>query len=102
VVVSHFHPDHVFGLMSKTPDNKPVFRHAAIYVPSTEFKFWVDPGIFTKLPENQARPTQKTSSDVSTLERQGETVRLGYLRKLDRLTLNTLLRNHASHLPTFY
>jgi glyoxylase-like metal-dependent hydrolase (beta-lactamase superfamily II) len=30
-----------------------VFPNAAIYVPSTEFKFWMDPGIFTKLPERQ-------------------------------------------------
>ena len=50
MIVSHFHPDHVFGLMSMTPDNTPV---SAIYVPSTDFKFWVDPGIFTKLPENR-------------------------------------------------
>jgi hypothetical protein len=53
VIVSHFHPDHVFGLMSKAPDNAPVFPNAAIYVPSTEFKFWMEPSIFTKLPESQ-------------------------------------------------
>jgi hypothetical protein len=41
VVVSHFHPDHVFGLMSKAPDNTPVFPNATIYVPGTEFKFWM-------------------------------------------------------------
>src|SRR6266436_7535464 len=29
VIVSHFHPDHVFGLMSKAPDNTPVFANAA-------------------------------------------------------------------------
>jgi glyoxylase-like metal-dependent hydrolase (beta-lactamase superfamily II) len=39
--------------MSKAPDNTPVFPNAAIYVPSTEFRFWMDPGIFTKLPERQ-------------------------------------------------
>jgi glyoxylase-like metal-dependent hydrolase (beta-lactamase superfamily II) len=32
VIVSHFHPDHVFGLMSKAPDNTPVFPNAAIYI----------------------------------------------------------------------
>ena len=53
VIVSHFHPDHVFGLMSKAPDNTPVFANAAIYVPSTEFRFWMDSAIFTKLPERQ-------------------------------------------------
>jgi glyoxylase-like metal-dependent hydrolase (beta-lactamase superfamily II) len=53
VIVSHFHPDHVFGLMSKAPDNTPVFPSATIYVPSNEFKFWMDSSIFTKLPEKQ-------------------------------------------------
>jgi len=28
VIVSHFQPDHVFGLMSKAPDNTPVFPNA--------------------------------------------------------------------------
>lgn len=53
VIVSHFHPDHVFGLMSRAPDNAPVFPNASIYVPSNEFRFWMDQSIFTKLPEKQ-------------------------------------------------
>jgi Metallo-beta-lactamase superfamily len=57
VVVSHFHPDNVFGLMSKAPDNTPVFPNAAVYVPSTEFKFWMDPSIFTN-PTSRIRARQ--------------------------------------------
>ena len=53
VIVSHFHPDHVFGLMSKAPDNTPTFPNAVVYVPSNEYKFWMDESIFTKLPEKQ-------------------------------------------------
>jgi len=53
VIVSHFHPDHVFGLMSKAPDNTPTFPDAVVYVPSNEYKFWMDESIFTKLPEKQ-------------------------------------------------
>src|SRR5450755_3977783 len=48
VIVSHFHPDHVFGLMSKAPDNTPVFPSAVVYVPSNEYKFWMDESIFNK------------------------------------------------------
>jgi glyoxylase-like metal-dependent hydrolase (beta-lactamase superfamily II) len=51
VIVSHFHPDHVFGIMSKAPDNTPVFPNAAIYVPNTVFKFWMDPGISLSSPK---------------------------------------------------
>lgn len=39
--------------MSKAPDNTPVFPNAVIYVPSNEYKFWMDASIFTKLPEKQ-------------------------------------------------
>ena len=53
VIVSHFHPDHVFGLMNKAPDNTPVFPNAVVYVPGNEYKFWMDESIFTKLPEKQ-------------------------------------------------
>ncbi len=53
VIVSHFHPDHVFGLMSKAPDNTPTFPNSVVHVPSDEFKFWMDESIFTKLPERQ-------------------------------------------------
>jgi glyoxylase-like metal-dependent hydrolase (beta-lactamase superfamily II) len=53
VIVSHFHPDHVFGLMSKAPDNTPTFPNSVVHVPSDEFRFWMDESIFTKLPERQ-------------------------------------------------
>src|SRR6266436_5609980 len=46
-------PDHVFGLMSRAPDNTPTFPNAVVYVPSNEYKFWMDESIFTKLPEKQ-------------------------------------------------
>jgi glyoxylase-like metal-dependent hydrolase (beta-lactamase superfamily II) len=60
VVVPHFHPDHVFGLMSKAPDNTPVFPNATIYVRSTEFRgSRVTPG--ETIPEWWA-----TSSGIST------------------------------------
>ena len=28
IVISHFHPDHIFGLMTKAPENKVVFPNA--------------------------------------------------------------------------
>lgn len=50
VLVSHFHPDHIFGLMAKDT-NAQVYPNAEILVPEAEFKFWTDPGVFTKVPE---------------------------------------------------
>ena len=49
IVVTHFHPDHIFGLMAKG-DNAQVFPNAEIIVPASEFKFWADPALIGKLP----------------------------------------------------
>lgn len=50
VLVTHFHPDHIFGLMEKGT-NAQVFPNADIVVPAKEFKFWTDEAVFSKLPE---------------------------------------------------
>lgn len=40
VVISHFHPDHMNGLIGT--DGKPVFPNAAVMAPEVEFAFWLD------------------------------------------------------------
>jgi glyoxylase-like metal-dependent hydrolase (beta-lactamase superfamily II) len=50
VFVTHFHPDHIFGLMAKET-NEQVYPKAQILVPAAEYKWWTDPGVFSKLPE---------------------------------------------------
>ncbi len=50
VLISHFHPDHIFGLMEKDT-NKPVYPNAEIVVSDVEYKFWTDPAVIDKLPE---------------------------------------------------
>lgn len=42
VVISHFHGDHVGGLLA--PDGTPAFPNAAVKVPEAEWTFWTDPG----------------------------------------------------------
>ena len=42
VVISHFHADHVNGLLM--PDNSRAFPNAEIKVPEVEWKFWMDDG----------------------------------------------------------
>ena len=49
ILISHFHPDHIFGLMAKGT-NAQVFPNAEIIVPSAEYKFWTDPALIPKLP----------------------------------------------------
>ena len=50
VLISHFHPDHIFGLMTKET-NEPVYAKAEIVMPETEYNWWTDPGVIAKLPE---------------------------------------------------
>jgi glyoxylase-like metal-dependent hydrolase (beta-lactamase superfamily II) len=52
ILISHFHPDHIFGLMEKET-NKPVFPNAEIIVSDVEYKFWTDPAVIDKLPEGR-------------------------------------------------
>jgi glyoxylase-like metal-dependent hydrolase (beta-lactamase superfamily II) len=49
IVVTHFHPDHIFGLYGK--DDAPLYENVEIVVPVAEYKFWSDPAIVEKLPE---------------------------------------------------
>src|SRR5713226_1063074 len=50
ILISHFHPDHIFGLMEKET-NKPVFPDVEIIVSDVEYKFWTDPAVIDRLPE---------------------------------------------------
>jgi glyoxylase-like metal-dependent hydrolase (beta-lactamase superfamily II) len=61
VVISHFHGDHVNGLL--TADGQKAFPKAEIKVPEVEWKFWMDdgemsrasPGRMTELFQNNRR-----------------------------------------------
>jgi glyoxylase-like metal-dependent hydrolase (beta-lactamase superfamily II) len=50
ILVSHFHPDHIFGLMQKGT-NAPTFPNAELIVSATEYNWWTEPGRVEKLPE---------------------------------------------------
>ncbi|RWD68531.1 MBL fold metallo-hydrolase [Mesorhizobium sp.] len=52
ILISHFHPDHVWGLMEKGT-NDPVFPNAELVVNATEYKWWTDPSRLAKLPEGR-------------------------------------------------
>ncbi|MEP6827677.1 MAG: MBL fold metallo-hydrolase [Aestuariivirga sp.] len=62
VLISHFHPDHVWGLMEKGT-NAAVFPNAELVVNSVEYNFWTEPGRIEKLPEGR-RAAGKRIADV--------------------------------------
>jgi glyoxylase-like metal-dependent hydrolase (beta-lactamase superfamily II) len=50
ILVSHFHPDHIFGLMEKGT-NAPVYPNAELVVNAAEYRWWTESGRVEKLPE---------------------------------------------------
>lgn len=72
VVISHFHADHVNGLL--LADNKPAFPNAEIWVPEVEWAFWMDDaemarasaGRMTELFQNNRRVFDILERKVTT------------------------------------
>jgi glyoxylase-like metal-dependent hydrolase (beta-lactamase superfamily II) len=62
ILISHFHPDHVWGLMEKGT-NAAVFPNAELIVNATEYNWWTEPGRVEKLPEGR-RAAGKRIADV--------------------------------------
>jgi glyoxylase-like metal-dependent hydrolase (beta-lactamase superfamily II) len=44
IVITHFHGDHISGLMAKDT-NEPIFPNAQIHCSATEYKFWTNPTV---------------------------------------------------------
>jgi glyoxylase-like metal-dependent hydrolase (beta-lactamase superfamily II) len=51
VVISHFHADHVNGLIDAA--SKPAFPNAEIKVPENEWVFWMDDGEMSRAPKGR-------------------------------------------------
>ncbi|TCL69796.1 MBL fold metallo-hydrolase [Rhizobium sp. BK251] len=62
IMISHFHPDHVWGLMEKGT-NDPVFPNAELIVNAAEFNWWTDPGRLDKLAPDR-KPAGKRIAEV--------------------------------------
>jgi glyoxylase-like metal-dependent hydrolase (beta-lactamase superfamily II) len=65
IVVTHYHPDHIFGLMAKDT-NAQVFPNAEILVPETEHKYWSAPDLIEKLPEARRGAAKRIQATLST------------------------------------
>jgi glyoxylase-like metal-dependent hydrolase (beta-lactamase superfamily II) len=62
ILVSHFHPDHVWGLMEKGT-NSAVFPNAELIVNGAEYRWWTEPARVEKLAEGR-RAAGKRIADV--------------------------------------
>jgi glyoxylase-like metal-dependent hydrolase (beta-lactamase superfamily II) len=62
VVISHFHGDHVNGLL--TADNRPAFPNAEILVPEREWEFWMDDGEMSRASSGRMQELFKNNRRV--------------------------------------
>jgi glyoxylase-like metal-dependent hydrolase (beta-lactamase superfamily II) len=62
VVISHFHGDHINGLL--TADNKPAFAKAEILVPAPEWKYFMDDGEMSRAPAGRMQEVFKNTRRV--------------------------------------
>lgn len=65
LMISHFHPDHVWGLMEKQT-NAPIFPNAEIIVNDSEYQWWTDPGRVDKLAEGRKAAGRRIASVFPT------------------------------------
>jgi glyoxylase-like metal-dependent hydrolase (beta-lactamase superfamily II) len=63
IVITHFHPDHIFGLMTKS--NAQVYPAAEILVPRAEYVFWTDPGVFNHIPQTRVKLAERIHVTLS-------------------------------------
>ncbi|MGP9812823.1 MBL fold metallo-hydrolase [Rhodopseudomonas sp. NSM] len=62
VVISHFHGDHINGLLSA--DNQPVFPNAEVLVPAAEWKYFMDDGEMSRAPNERMQGVFKNARRV--------------------------------------
>jgi len=62
VVISHFHGDHVNGLLDES--NKLAFPNAEVLVPATEWKFWMDDGEMSRASKGRMEDLFKNNRRI--------------------------------------
>lgn len=62
VVISHFHGDHVNGLLNA--DGAPAFPNAEVLVPAVEWKFWMDDGEMSRAPAGRMQGLFKNNRSI--------------------------------------
>lgn len=65
IIVTHYHPDHIFGLMAKDT-NEQIFPNAEILVPAIEHAYWTDPALIEKLPEARRGAARRIQATLAT------------------------------------
>ncbi|MEZ2127765.1 MULTISPECIES: MBL fold metallo-hydrolase [unclassified Sinorhizobium] len=64
IVITHFHPDHIFGLMSNAGEQ--IYPDVEILVPAAEYSFWTDPDCINQLPQSRVALARRIQATLPT------------------------------------
>jgi len=64
IIVTHFHPDHIYGLLSK--ENAQIYADTEISVPEPEYKYWADPAVISTLTEQRQGIAKRVQATMPT------------------------------------
>jgi len=64
IIVTHFHPDHIYGLLTK--ENAQVYANTPVIVPEAEYKYWADPATIAALPEARQGIPKRVQATMPT------------------------------------
>jgi glyoxylase-like metal-dependent hydrolase (beta-lactamase superfamily II) len=65
ILISHFHSDHIFGLLEAGSD-RPVFPNAEIIVPAAEYRWWTDESLIGRLREERRMLARRIQEVIAT------------------------------------
>ncbi len=65
IVITHYHPDHIWGLMAKET-NAQLYPNAEIIVPEAEHKHWTAPELVEKVPDSAKGMVRRIQATLPT------------------------------------
>ncbi len=65
IIVTHYHSDHIFGMMEKDT-NTLLYPNAEIIVPASEHTYWTEPGLIEKLPAARQGLAKRIQATIPT------------------------------------
>lgn len=75
VIVTHAHPDHLWGMLD--PDQKLNFPNASYYVGAREWSFWMDPDVAIRLPQDFRSIVAETQNSLNAIRERMTLVKPG-------------------------
>jgi glyoxylase-like metal-dependent hydrolase (beta-lactamase superfamily II) len=66
VILTHAHPDHLWGLLD--PGQKLHFSNATYYVGASESNFWMAPDVATRLPQDFRSVVAETQKNLKSIQ----------------------------------